>query len=88
MWNKKQNDKWKCGLLNALFIFNGIEYNKLHFYLSVYEFDLYASRRFWTLFSPKKYTLTFTWINLYASIYGMLLDVKQTYINTEVIAPS
>src|SRR6218665_840517 len=42
-----------CRLLNASFIFNGIEYAKLHLCLCFYEFDLYAGRRFWTLFSPK-----------------------------------
>src|SRR6218665_3328960 len=57
-------------LLNAAFIFNAIEYAKLDFYLCFYEFDLYASRRFWTLFFTKKYTLTYTRIDLYASIYG------------------
>jgi len=43
-----------CRLLNASFILNGIEYAKLDFYLCFYEFDLYLSRRFWTLFFLKK----------------------------------
>jgi len=49
-----------CRLLNVSFIFNGIEYTKLHLYLCFYEFDLYAGRQFWTLFFPKKYTSTYT----------------------------
>jgi|SRR6218665_3803572 len=41
-------------LLNASFIFNRIEYATLDFNLCFYEFDLYASGRFWTLFFSKK----------------------------------
>jgi len=40
-----------CRLLNASFIFNGIEDANLYLYF--YEFDLYACRRFWTLFPQK-----------------------------------
>jgi len=64
-------DMWvACRLLNASFIFNGIEYAKLRLYLCFYKFDLFAGRRFWTLFFPKKYTSAYTWIDSYASIYG------------------
>src|SRR6218665_25458 len=49
-----------CRLLNASFIFNGIEYAKLRLYLCFYKFDLFAGRRFWTLFFPKKYTSAYT----------------------------
>ena len=37
-------------IIKCSIYFQRNEYAKLDFYLCFYEFDLYASRRFWTLF--------------------------------------
>jgi len=68
-----------CQLLNSSFIFNRTEYAKLGFYLCFYEFNLYASHRFWTLFSPKN-TLRLICELIYMRVYTVL-DLHKLSIN-------
>jgi hypothetical protein len=39
-------------------------------YMKILNFDLYAGIQFWTKYGLLIFTLTYTWVNLYASIYG------------------
>jgi hypothetical protein len=41
-------------------------------YMKILNFDLYAGLQFWTKYGQLIFTSTYTWVNLYASIYGKL----------------
>jgi len=67
-------------LLNVSFIFDGIKYAKPYFYHCFHEFDLYASRRFWKLYFPKKVHFDF-YVNQLIGEYVQYLTAAKVYID-------
>jgi hypothetical protein len=59
--------KFEFNIMSKLVL---ISWNKLICY-NFFQFDLYAGFQFWIKYKIKITTLTYTRIDLYASIYGM-----------------